>query len=152
MTILASSCLAAGGAWYGYSMMNHQSPMSTTSGCMMARCENPTGPGSPEGSRNESSNNVEMINDAFVPQSLHVPVGAAVTWWNEDAVSHTITSDNVTASDNGTALASPLVPSGGSWTTTFPVAGTYRYHCTPHSYEDRPGAYEGMIGTILVGS
>lgn len=64
---------------------------------------------------------------------MTVPAGTTITWTNRDSEFHTVTS--------GTGLFS----AGFSYTQvfrfTFTRAGTYEYHCDPHS---------DMTGTIDV--
>ncbi len=80
-------------------------------------------------------NTVTMVNIAFSPSSLTVTRGTTVTWKNNDGVAHTSTSDTgVWETGN--------IASGGSKTTTFNTAGTYKYHCTIHGFS--------MSGTIIV--
>lgn len=88
---------------------------------------------------------VEMLNSLFQPSVINVSVGSTVTWTNGDSFGHTVTSD-----DRGGPLDSPLIGGGGSWTYTFTAAGTYRYHCTPHSGPDASGNYVGMVGRVVV--
>ena len=71
---------------------------------------------------------------AFVPDDFTVDAGSSVTWTNNDAVTHTTTSDT-------NAWNSGNVVPGGRFTATFPSAGTFPYHCQIHP---------GMVGTITV--
>src|SRR5581483_2938451 len=80
----------------------------------------------------------------FQPTSLNVRAGDTVTWRNDDNVAHTVTSDS------GSELDSPLLQPGQSWTHTFSNAGTYDYHCTPHSSQGANGSYSGMTGRVVV--
>lgn len=77
---------------------------------------------------------VSISNFSFQPQTLQVKVGSTVTWANNDATSHTVTSDTGVF-DSGT-----LTP-GGSFSFTFTQAGTFAYHCNIHP---------NMKGTIIV--
>ncbi len=70
----------------------------------------------------------------FDPDNAHVPVGATVTWTNNDDQDHTATSDR--EFDTG-----PIKP-GESKTVTFDHAGTFKYHCSIHRF---------MTGTVVVG-
>jgi hypothetical protein len=79
---------------------------------------------------------VTISNYAFGPASLSVPVGATVTWTNNDPDGHTATSD-------AGAFDSGRIGQGGTFSHTFGAAGTYTYHCAFH------GSL-GMVGTISV--
>ncbi|HEY6093133.1 MAG TPA: plastocyanin/azurin family copper-binding protein [Gemmatimonadales bacterium] len=73
---------------------------------------------------------VAIRDFAFHPDTLHVPVGATVTWVNcEDAGTepHTTTSDTT-----GIWSSTDLAP-GDRFTHTFPSQGTFPYHCIPHA-------------------
>ena len=86
-------------------------------------------------SSNTSPNTVTMMNIAFNPGTQTVTRGTTVTWKNNDGIAHTSTSDTG-AWDTGN------IPAGGSTTTTFNSAGTFKYHCTIHG--------TAMSGTIVV--
>ena len=73
-------------------------------------------------------------SQAFVPQTITIPVGRVITWRNDDSVIHTTTSDTG-AWDSGTR--SP----GQTYSRTFSTVGTFQYHCSIHP---------GMTGTIVV--
>lgn len=68
---------------------------------------------------------VVMANISFQPDELTVPVGATVTWTNEDGVSHTTTSEE-------TVWDSDTMTSGDTFSFTFDEAGTYAYFCEIH--------------------
>jgi plastocyanin len=73
-------------------------------------------------------------DDYFEPKTLNIQPGATVTWVNRGQHPHTVTFD--VGRDSG-----DIAP-GGSFSATFPHAGTYHYHCHHH---------EGMTGTVVVG-
>ena len=73
-------------------------------------------------------------NRAFSPDTLNVAAGTTVMWTNNDAVSHTTTS-------NTNAWNSGIVAPGGTYSFTFQTAGSYQYHCAIHP---------GMVGTVVV--
>jgi plastocyanin len=77
---------------------------------------------------------VKIVNFAFSPQKVTIPVGGSVTWTNSDEVAHT-----ATASDN--SFDSGNMATGQSWTHIFTKAGKYAYICTYHP---------NMTGTITV--
>jgi plastocyanin len=81
-----------------------------------------------------SGNSVTMSGFAFHPQTLTVKAGTTVTWANNDAVDHTVTSDtNLFASDK--------LGKNATFSYTFSNAGTFAYHCSIH---------KTMKGTIVV--
>jgi plastocyanin len=77
---------------------------------------------------------------AFKPQNVEVKIGAKVTWTNQDGTSHTTTSGTPSAKDG--KWEGQLAGSGGSFSFTFPQAGTFAYFCAIH------GA--SMTGTVVV--
>ncbi len=86
----------------------------------------------------DSMHYIVAIRDfGFHPDSLKVPVGAAVTWVNCETPPqepHTTTSDNA-------VWDSPQLNPGDRFSHTFPGAGGFAYHCTPHPF---------MIGKVVV--
>jgi plastocyanin len=75
---------------------------------------------------------VSIIDFAFEPQTLQVPVGTTVVWTNDGSAPHTVTGDPL---DSGTLSA------GDSFQFTFNSAGTFDYVCAFHPQ---------MTGTIEV--
>jgi plastocyanin len=63
---------------------------------------------------------------AFTPPELTVPVGSTVTWTNNYAANHTVTSDSGVF-DSGT------MAQGATFAFTFTEAGEFPYHCAIHS-------------------
>jgi nitrite reductase (NO-forming) len=64
----------------------------------------------------------------YSPNVLMVPLGATVTWTNDDpGMTHT-----VTAADG--SFDSGMLPAGQSWTHTFDQPGEFDYACTPHPW------------------
>lgn len=70
----------------------------------------------------------------FDPDPLTVERGQAVTWTNNDAITHT-------ATDADGAFDLTLPDKGTTATHTFGTAGTFAYTCTRHP---------GMAGTVIV--
>lgn len=62
---------------------------------------------------------------AFSPGNLQVPVGAKVTWTNDDSAPHTATAKD-RSWDTG------ILNQGQSATLTFDKPGDYTYYCTVH--------------------
>lgn len=77
---------------------------------------------------------VSIDKFAFSPATLTVKAGQAVTFSNNDSVTHTVTS-TTGAWDSGD------IPTGGSFTTTLNTPGTYTYKCSIHPF---------MTGTVTV--
>ena len=69
---------------------------------------------------------VKIDNFSFGPAALTVPVGATVTWINQDDVPHTVVSAD------GKDLKSPVLDTDQKFTHTFAQAGTYAYYCSIH--------------------
>jgi len=67
----------------------------------------------------------------FEPRVLEVEAGASVTWVNEDAVTHTVTS-GVGTRPTSAPLASSFLARGATYRHTFESAGEFEYLCLPH--------------------
>jgi plastocyanin len=93
----------------------------------------PGGPGTTP-AQPAATHTVTAQDDLFEPKTLNIQPGATVTWVNRGKHAHTVTFD--VGRDSG-----DIVP-GGSFSATFPHAGTYQYHC--HHHPD-------MKGTVVVG-
>jgi len=61
----------------------------------------------------------------FTPGNLQVPVGAAVTWMNEDSAVHDAKADD-------TSWETENLRKGASATIAFDEPGEYSYYCTLH--------------------
>lgn len=68
---------------------------------------------------------VNIENLAFVPDTITVSPGSAVTWTNREDVPHTVTADDE-------SFTSPRMQTGGTYTRTFTVPDTVPYHCSVH--------------------
>ena len=77
---------------------------------------------------------VSIANFSFQPATIAVPVGATVTWTNNDTTGHTVTADD------GSFKSDTLAP-GATFSHTFAAAGTFAYHCSIHT---------SMTGTVTV--
>jgi plastocyanin len=78
---------------------------------------------------------VEIVDFAYNPASVTVPVGGSITWTNADGVPHTATGLD------REALQSGAIASGAEYTATFDTAGTIEYFCEFHP---------NMKGTVVV--
>ncbi len=81
-----------------------------------------------------SAGAVTISSAGFQPNPLQIKVGATVTWTNTDSTAHTVTSDA------GLFDSGPINP-GGTFSFTFPQAGTFSYHSTGNA---------AMVGSITV--
>lgn len=73
---------------------------------------------------------VDMVNFAFIPDTLSIYEGDSVLWINQSNLFHTTTSGD-TGVPNG-IWDSGLIAPGDSFLFHFVNAGTYPYYCTPH--------------------
>ncbi len=81
--------------------------------------------------------------DAYSPNEITVEVGTTVTWTNNDATLHTVSSGTV-ADLVGTmdgVFDSGFLAEGESWSYTFDEVGEFPYFCQPHPW---------MQGTVIV--
>jgi plastocyanin len=67
------------------------------------------------------------ILNSFFPSSIELPIGTNITWINNDANSHTVTSFT-NSFDSG--IIDPL----HSWSNVFYNTGYYGYYCKLHPY------------------
>ena len=80
-----------------------------------------------------AGNQVDIQGTAFHPGELTVATGTTVTWTNQDAFTHTTTSND--------GFWDQSLGNGETFQFTFDTPGTYAYHCSIHS---------SMHGTIIV--
>ena len=86
----------------------------------------------------DSMHYIIAIRDfAFHPDSLTVPPGATVTWVNCETPPQ---EPHTTTSDSSVWGSSDLEP-GVRFSHTFPAAGGFPFHCTPHPF---------MTGKVVV--
>ena len=77
---------------------------------------------------------IRIVKFDFSPGMITVPVGASVTWINEDDDAHSIVADDK-------AFQSTALDTGERYTFTATMAGTYAYHCGLHPH---------MVGKLVV--
>ena len=85
-----------------------------------------------------------LTTDAYSPNPIQVSVGTTVTWTNDDAQPHTVTSGSNGQPDNkfnSSPNFTPLLNPGQTFSFTFTEAGEYPYFCTLHP---------NMVGTVSV--
>jgi plastocyanin len=68
---------------------------------------------------------VSIVDFAFDPAAVETPVGTTVTWTNDGAARHTVTSSDGAFDSDELAL-------GASFSQNFTAAGTYTYFCQIH--------------------
>ncbi len=84
---------------------------------------------------------IHMVGTRFSPSDAQVPVGANVTWINDNpALGHDVQAMDGSYSSGSTA---GIAGSSNQYTHQFTVAGTYEYHCAAHHSQ-------GMQGTLHV--
>jgi plastocyanin len=88
----------------------------------------------PPGGSNGNVFTINITGMAFPPTSP-ITKGATVSWYNGDAVAHTVTSDD------GTSFNSGNIAAGATFTFVANTAGSFSYHCTIHT---------SMKGTLVV--
>jgi amicyanin len=81
-----------------------------------------------------AGNAVNIKDFKFDPATLTVPVGATVTWTNQDEEPHAI------AAKDG-SFHGPGMDTHGTYSFTFTKPGTYGYICSIHPF---------MTGTVVV--
>ena len=70
---------------------------------------------------------ISIVNFKYVPDTLTVPAGTAVTWTNQDDMPHTVTS-----TVKPRALDSEALDTDDRFSYVFTEPGTYDYLCTIH--------------------
>ncbi len=88
-----------------------------------------------------SSLTIHIKDSRFQTSSLHIQAGQTVTWINDDSIAHMVDSDPHPSHTILSALQSPQIESGQSYSITFTKTGTFPYHCHLHP---------SMKGTIVV--
>ena len=111
-------CLTGFSIWMASSGWNMRGHM----GRMMGGGQNTSGAPLAIGSTSEP---VTIRNSAYSPGNLQVPVGATVTWTNDDDVPHSATARDGSW-DTG------LLNKGESKSITFDKPGDYEYYCKVH--------------------
>jgi plastocyanin len=84
----------------------------------------------------DAATGVNIVDFAFSPSSISVPVGTTVTWTNVGNAPHTATSETG-------VFDSGRLNKNGTYSYTFNYAGTFRYLCKIHPE---------MRGTVQVGN
>jgi len=82
-----------------------------------------------------STTSISITGFAFSPSNKTVTAGTVITWTNNDATTHTVTSDD------GTSFNSGNIAPGHTFVYTASTTGTFNYHCDIHTF---------MTGTLTV--
>lgn len=80
----------------------------------------------------QGPNDVWMEGSSFNVANLEIEAGTTVTWTNKSSMDHTVTSGSRGGDDEGDLFDSGTIAPGGTFTFTFPDAGTYAYFCKLH--------------------
>ena len=78
---------------------------------------------------------------SYSPEPIEINAGQSVTWYNDDAISHTVTSGSADDSSSGADFDSNSIPPKQSFSLIFDGPGDYDYYCIYHP---------SMVGTIHV--
>jgi plastocyanin len=87
----------------------------------------------------------------FVPATVTIKAGQSVKWVNDDAATHTVTTDpsqvanedDVQTPRGAKPFNSNSIGKGKSFEQEFEVPGTYQYACAPHEGDK-------MVGKVIV--
>lgn len=135
LTIAALATLAAacGGTSSGYGGSS-STPAAASPATSASATPTPT---STSGGDDTSTGGVKVTiaDSTFSPSKVEVQAGTTVTWTNNDALPHTVTStvtDDVDSATSG-LFDSGTLQTGESFSYTFKKAGDYPYECTIHA-------------------
>src|SRR5262245_27638945 len=73
-----------------------------------------------------STNSIDISGFAFNPLRDSVAVGTTITWTNQDATTHSVTSDQASLFDSGS------MGQNATFSHQFNSTGDFMYHCTFH--------------------
>ncbi|MFC5747338.1 cupredoxin domain-containing protein [Actinomadura rugatobispora] len=103
-------------------------PASQTGGLQQpAQAVPAAAPGGPAQSAAAEPIVIRMKNNTYSRSTLQVPAGQKVTWVNDDAAPHTVTTTS-----GPTKIDSGEIKQGESFSYTFSTPGTYAYYCAYH--------------------
>ncbi|MEX1165136.1 MAG: plastocyanin/azurin family copper-binding protein [Nitriliruptor sp.] len=141
VTLLAVAALTVGCA-SGPDETASDEPSSSAPAAPDVADEDATSEPAPTGARvTEEAGDVEIDISmfSFDGDVVEITVGQTVTWTNQDATRHTVTS-GVDGEPNGTFEVA-FADRGDTASVTFDEPGEYRYFCSPHNF---------MVGTVIV--
>jgi amicyanin len=130
LSVVGALALAACGGTSGGGTAS--TPAATPTPSMSMPMPSPSA--SPAPASPASTTSVTISNNAFSPATIKVPVGATVTWTNQDQVAHNVAFTG--------EAPSKTMQTGATYTHTFTAPGTYSYICAIHPF---------MKGTVVVG-
>lgn len=100
---------------------------------------------------------INIFGRAYIPASIHVPVGTTVTWTNLDTEVHNVTSAKIIGSDIQPFISGTIDP-GASFSYTFDQPGTFYYYREIFPAIEIPpealaygSLYPAMGGVVIVG-
>ena len=115
--------------------------MSVLLAVILTGCSSSGSP-STESSGDANGTTVSLKSLMFTPGDLKIKAGTTVTWVNDEPITHTVTSGEVTGLDKTSGLRTGQKPdglfdenlagSGDSFSYTFDKPGTYSYYCDIH--------------------
>jgi predicted secreted protein with PEFG-CTERM motif len=82
----------------------------------------------------------ESTDECYIPSEVTIDAGSEVVWSNDDSASHTVTSGDPKAGQDGT-FNSDLFLSGKTFSHIFEEEGEFPYFCMVHPW---------MMGTVIV--
>lgn len=80
-------------------------------------------------------------DDSYSPNPIEIEVGQAITWYNGDTISHTVTSGQDGDPDEGSLFDSDAIIPNQYYTLTFVTPGEFIYYCIYHPT---------MVGEVVV--
>ena len=134
LAVAASATLAACGGTSSADGVSSSTPKAASPATSAAATPTPT---STSGGDDISTGGVKVTiaDSSFSPSKIEVKAGTTVTWTNNDAVPHTVTSTRSDDLDSATSglFDSAALQTGESFSYTFTKAGDYPYECTIHA-------------------
>jgi len=95
--------------------------------------------------QNDNSVPVSIVgingDNSYSPNPVKIQKGQTVTWYNGDAISHTVTSGIDGDTDAGKMFDSDAIIPNQHYSITFDNTGDYQYYCIYHP---------SMVGEIMV--
>ncbi len=92
-------------------------------------------PSASSGAGSSGATEISIQDFSFTPSETTVAAGSTVTWTNDDAANHDVTSTDGPGVDAATTstFASETLSQGDTFSFTFEEPGTYYYECTIHA-------------------
>lgn len=80
-------------------------------------------------------------DQSYSPNPIKIKTGQTITWYNGDAISHTVTSKDDDDTTGSNKFDSGAIIPNGQYSMTFDTSGTYQYYCIYHPT---------MVGEVVV--